>query len=309
MAIDVLRHLKYVLVTLEHGSMRQAAEVLGVRGTTVSRNITTIEQQFDMQIFERRNNGVRLTEEGQRWLESIRGLYDGLDEILRETARRNRKEGTLRIGLCSPVGLEFLLRLIERFRARHPEIRVAIRDGVSNDQVSAIRRRHIDVAFVCGSCDVRHCCSEEIWEEGLSIMLPAGHRLAKDETLTWEELAGERLLVPMGANGPQLDECFLERVKSDSAAPTIEHCHAGQATVLIKVRLGNGFTVVGESFAREIAINGTIWRSVTGKNSRCPVKAVWLDSNPKRAVLHLISIARNMAEERRAHPATDGREG
>lgn len=300
MSLDALRLLKYVLAAIEHGSMRRVAQALGVQESTVSRNISAFEQHLDIQLFERHSQGVRLTEEGERWLETTRSHIDGLEDVLLQAAHRNKGIARLRIGLCAPVGQEFLFRLIDRFRNKHPEIDVTIRDGSCHRHATAIRRRYLDIAFMCGCCEVKGCSSETIWEEGISVLLPGDHRLAKHDMLTWEELAGERLLVPIGAEGPQLDPCFLRRITTGSSAPIVEQCHASQATVLVKVRLGKGFALAGTSFARATAIENTVWRPITGRNSSCPVKAVWLESNPKRAVLHVVAIARNMAEERKA---------
>ncbi|WP_349365485.1 MAG: LysR substrate-binding domain-containing protein [Nitratireductor rhodophyticola] len=277
--------------------MRKAARALGVQESTVSRHISAIEQVLEIQFFERYNNGVRLTKEGQLWIESVQDHYDGLEEAVIRTARRHKDGEKLRIGLCAPVGLEFLLRLVDRFAATHPDIDVIIRDGSCAKQAAAIRRRHLDISFMCGCAEVRSCRNEPIWEEGLSVLLPSNHRLAMQETLTWQELAGEKLLVPLGPDGPQFDPCFLDQFVRGPNAPVVERCHASQTTVMINVRLGKGFTLAGESLARAAAIDGAVWRPIVGERSRCQVRAVWLDSNPKRAVLRLVGTAQNMAAE------------
>lgn len=144
----VLRNLKYVLTAAELGSMRKTARTLRVRESTVSRNIGTIEQQLDIQIFQRGHNGVRLTEEGRDWIESVRGLYDGLAEALSSAARRNKTHDRLRIGLSAPFGREFLIRLLDRFERAYPDVEITIEDGSCHRQVSAIRRRSLDIAFM-----------------------------------------------------------------------------------------------------------------------------------------------------------------
>jgi DNA-binding transcriptional LysR family regulator len=269
-----------------------------VRESTVSRNIGTIEQQLDIQIFQRGHDGVQLTDQGRDWIESVRGLYDGLEEALSQTAQRNREHDRLHIGLSAPFGREFLIRLIDRFEKTCPDIEVTIQDGSCRKQANAIRRRGLDLAFMCGSCNMRACQSETIWEEGIAALLPADHPLAGKPALTWNDLAGEHLLVPQGADGPLLDPCLTRRITAVEHAPVIEQCQACQATVILKVQIGKGFTITGESFARGVNIEGTVWRPITGPDTIGVIKAVWLGSNPKRAVLRLLGIARNMAGER-----------
>jgi DNA-binding transcriptional LysR family regulator len=294
---DALRFLKYVLAAAELGSMRRVARAFEVHESTVSRNICALEQQLDIQLFERHNSGIQLTEEGRTWIRSVRNHYDGLEETLTQSVRQNRKSDALRIGLSAPFGREFLVRLIDRFEKTYPKIVVTIQDGSCRNHVTAIRRRNLDIAFMCADCDKRACQSETVWEEGVAALLPADHSLAGKAALTWAELAGERLLVPQGADGPLLDPCLARQITAREEAPIIEQCQACQATVILKVQIGRGFTITGESFAKGVNIQGTVWRPIIGPDTIGVVKAVWLDSNPKRAVLRLLGIARNMAAQ------------
>lgn len=293
----VLRNLKYALAAAELGSMRRVARAFSVRESTVSRNIGTIEQQLDIQIFQRGHNGVRLTEEGRDWIESVRDHYDGLAEALSRAARQNKEQDRLRIGLGAPFGRDFLVRLIDRFERAYPNIEITLQDGTCRKQTSAIRRRHLDIAFMCDGYETRGCRFETIWEEGMAALLPAGHPLARKGSLTWSDLAGERLLVPQGADGPLLDPCLMHPITVNHRAPIVEQCRACQATVILKVQIGKGFTITGAGFAKGVSIEGTVWRPITGPDTTGVIKAVWLDSNPKRAILRLIGMARNMAGE------------
>lgn len=56
-----------------------------------------------------------------------------------------------------------------------------------------------------------------------------------------------------------------------------------------------GFHDYGRELRRGVDIQGTVWWPITGPETIGVIKAVWLDSNPKRAVLRLPGMARNMA--------------
>jgi len=277
--------------------MRRVAQALGVQESTVSRNIAAIEQYLNVQLFDRHNDGVQLTAEGKDWLASARGHFDGLEDALVEAAQRDEKTTVLRIGLGVPVGQESLLRLVNRFRKRYPNVDVSIRDGAASRLIAAVRRRRLDVAFVDGCCNVNACSAEMIWQEELSVLLPADHPLAPREALTWEDFSNERLLVPMGVDGPQVDPASLQILFEGMRAPEIEYCQAGPTTVAVKVKLGKGITLGDMGSAQSISIDGTVWRRITGRNSSCQIKAAWLDTNPEHHVLRLVAIAKGMTDQ------------
>lgn len=297
--VDTLRLLRFVFVTVEHGSMRKAALAMGVQQSAVSRHITTIEQTLDIRIFERSRAGVRLTDEGRDFLEQVQPHYDGLREALALTSGRMKDVEKLRIGLSAPIGREFLLKLIDRFARTYPEIDVGFSDGSPARHAQALRIRELDAAFMCACCKTKGCQSETLFEERFVVLLPETHRLAAKAELAWDDLGGERLLVPTGPDGPALDSCLTDLIVAGENPPVVEHCQATQATVIVKVQMGKGFTLSGESFAKSVSVAGTVWRPVTGRQSTGAVKIVWLDSNPGSSLQRLVTMAKNMAREGR----------
>ncbi|WP_434721333.1 LysR substrate-binding domain-containing protein [Mesorhizobium sp. RIZ17] len=290
---NALRLLTYAFAAMEYGSLRQAAKELRVRESSVSRNVVKLEQLLEMQLFERDVRGVRLTEAGRAWTEVVRAHYEGLQEAFRDTARDNRDANSLRIGLCAVAGGEFLKRLVDRFRKSCPHISLTIEDTPREQCVTAVRRRRLDVVFASGFGTVTSCRAEMLWQERVFVLMQAGHPLAEKQAVTWAELAGMQLLVPIGTSGPLLDFHMLEGVVAEVGGPDVKMCQAGQATVIFNVQLGQGIALAGESFAQTVAIDGTAWKPLQGRN--ISIKAFWLETNPKRAVLRLVGVARNMA--------------
>lgn len=115
MTIDVLRFSGYVKAAIEQGSFRQAALALNVEESTISRKIRFVEQELGLQLFERRHDGVRLTDIGREWAEEVLPRYDELCQAVLRTSVRASETEKLHIGLSAPVGREFLIRLIDRF--------------------------------------------------------------------------------------------------------------------------------------------------------------------------------------------------
>ncbi|CAN7702763.1 LysR family transcriptional regulator [Mesorhizobium amorphae] len=294
---NAIQLLTYAFAAMDHGSLRQAARVLRVQESSVSRNVVKLEQLLEMQLFERNVRGVRLTETGRSWIEIVRAHYEGLVEAFAERVRDNNDAKTLRIGLCWVTGGAFLKRLIDRFGEKYPDVSLTIEDVPSGQCLAAIRRRHFDIVFTHDIGDARFCSSEVFWQERLFVLLPSSHCLVEKSFLTWVDLADMCLLVPVGLEGPPLDLGLLERITADGG-PAVQACRANQATVMFQVQLGQGVTLAEASYAGIVGIDSAVWKPLGGKDSVSSIKGVWLESNPKRAVLRLVGLARNMAAAR-----------
>ena len=59
--------LRYLVEVTEARGLAEAARRLGINPTTLSRNISTIEDQLGLTLFERSRSGVRLTTAGRQW--------------------------------------------------------------------------------------------------------------------------------------------------------------------------------------------------------------------------------------------------
>ena len=130
-AIDIVSIAQGLLVA-ECLSFRRAAKVLGVRQSTVSRRVRSLEDRLGVSLFERYHGGVRVTAAGTRFLERARHALLHLDHAVKSAAAAGRGEnGVLRIGIFSSMGAGFLRELIREYSARHPDVVIQISEGAT----------------------------------------------------------------------------------------------------------------------------------------------------------------------------------
>ena len=67
-------HLEFFLATARHGTLSAAAKELDVNHTTVSRRIASLEKEFQIKLFKRKNTGYILTEHGENLLAEVRNI-------------------------------------------------------------------------------------------------------------------------------------------------------------------------------------------------------------------------------------------
>ena len=108
------------------------------------------------------------------------------------------------------------------------------------------------------------------------------------------DLAGEQLLIPTGENMAQFDPNLLAHITTSTEAPVVRHCAVSQSTIFMEVQLGKGVTLVSESLAKILRVDRTVWRPIAGPASFNQVSAIWLESNPKRAVFRRVALAKRI---------------
>jgi DNA-binding transcriptional LysR family regulator len=137
-------NLRYFLAVARAGKLTAAARRLGQDHTTVGRRIASLESAFQSKLFERRPDGYRLTEVGQRLYENVGALESSVWEIQRNIAgRTQRVEGLVRIGAPDDFGNVFLAKRIGELQGLHPGLKIELITSPSGFSVS---KREVDIA-------------------------------------------------------------------------------------------------------------------------------------------------------------------
>jgi DNA-binding transcriptional LysR family regulator len=209
--IDVISITQALLVA-EHLSFRQAAGVLGVRQSAVSRRVRSLEDTLGVSLFERYHGGVRLTAAGARFLERAHSALLQLDQAMETAGAAGRGEnGHLHIGIFASIATGLLRDLIRVFRKRHPDVALQISEGALRQHVELIQKRRVDVAFVVGTPAAPNCDTVQFWTERAFVVLPEDHVLCKKKDIEWNALRDEHFILRQSDPGPAIQDYMSRR--------------------------------------------------------------------------------------------------
>ena len=133
------------LVTAEEGSLSAAARALGLTQPTLGRQVTALEQELGVVLFERVGRELILTPGGLELVDHVRAMGDAANRVsLTASGQSQTIQGSICIS-ASEVHAAFLLPpIIARLRQMEPGIDVEI---VASNSVSDLRRREADIAI------------------------------------------------------------------------------------------------------------------------------------------------------------------
>jgi DNA-binding transcriptional LysR family regulator len=137
--------IRYFLAVGRGGSVRAAAERLGVNHATVLRRIAQLEQRLGVEIFEKRPTGYRLTTAGEEVLEFAEQMEASSHQLeTRVLGRDQSARGLLRVTLPPFLATHLLMPDLTEFARLHPDIEIEI---LSTGDVANLTNREADVAI------------------------------------------------------------------------------------------------------------------------------------------------------------------
>ncbi len=231
--IDLLR--AFVAVA-ETGSFTDATGLLGRTQSAVSQKIRRLEELLGRPVFRRTSRSVALTAEGETLLGHARRIL-AMNEAAVRALVTPGPGGTLRLGFCEDFMALQLPRLLARFTAVHPGIRLELRTGFSPALLEALDGGEIDLAIVKRDGEMQR--GRLIQREPLAWMAAAD----------WQPPPAEEPLPLVLMAAP----CSYRRIATealDSAQrPWTIRCAAhGLMAAQAAVAGGLGITVLGRSF-------------------------------------------------------------
>jgi len=138
-------NLRYFLAVARAGKLTAAARRLGQDHTTVGRRIASLEGAFRSKLFERRPEGYRLTELGQKLYENVKTLESSVWEIQRDLAGQTQEvEGVVRIGAPDDFGNLFLAKHIGALQSLHPGLKIEL---ITLPYTLSVSKREADISI------------------------------------------------------------------------------------------------------------------------------------------------------------------
>jgi DNA-binding transcriptional LysR family regulator len=243
-----LSQLRHAIAAADYGSFRQAAEVLSIKQSTLSRSIQLLEHRFGVPIFERSHGGVRPTPAGRAFLRMTRSILEQLDTLTAITKANGRGEaGRLAVGFCTSLTAGNLRASLLDFRQRFPQIELATVERRRTRLAIALRNGVIDVLIVVGNVLLPNSRTQSLWNERVFAVLPPEHPLATQEAIYWTDLRDETVILSQYDPGQEIEDLLVSKLVSPVERPKIERHDVSRDVVKSLVTMKAGIGIVLES--------------------------------------------------------------
>ena len=147
-----LNHLQIFVAIVEEKTMSAAAKRMHLTQPALSHNLKMLEEQLQVQLFQRQGRGLQLTPTGRSFLQQAQKLLSQAQEMI-VAARRNAVQDyfDLRIGSVDSAATHLLPNVFPMLQRSFPQLVVKLQTGRTPELLNGLSENELDLALVAHS--------------------------------------------------------------------------------------------------------------------------------------------------------------
>jgi LysR family transcriptional regulator, regulator for metE and metH len=229
------RHLRLVVAIADYGSLTRAGNQLHLTQSALSHQLSDLETQLGVRLFERLGKRMEPTLAGERLIARARIAIQQLREMEHEVKQvASGREAVVRVATECYTCYHWLPHLLKAFGERFPKIEIQIVPSATARPIRALLAGKIDVSIMMQLPRDRRVESVPLFDDELVAVVAPTHPLASRAYLEASDFAQEHLfnysppeesylyqhlltpagVVPRQLSIIQLTEAMLELVKA-----------------------------------------------------------------------------------------------
>jgi LysR family transcriptional regulator, hydrogen peroxide-inducible genes activator len=143
-----ITQLKYVLAVAEHKNFTLAAEKCFVTQPTLSMQIQKVEEELQIQIFDRTKKPIQLTDIGQKIVSQSKNIVNEADRIQDIVdQQKGFIGGEFRIGIIPTIMPTLLPMFLNNFIKKYPKVNLIIEELNTDEIIKRINNGQLDAAI------------------------------------------------------------------------------------------------------------------------------------------------------------------
>jgi DNA-binding transcriptional LysR family regulator len=217
-----LKDLEAFRAVMTTGSTLAAANLLGISQSAVSRRVSQLEKDLQLELFFQ--DGARLTPSRLNALLEPR-ILDVLERvnILQQTVNDLRSgrfsEALLRIAVPPGISKRILPQIIATFLQRHPETRFEVLHGTYSLIERMLEEKQAEIGFLRLPFGEKNFVNSKVIRARTVCAIPSGHPLTSKQVIRPEDLRNEPLVMLGRGRPPRHDIDLI--FSSNGVPPTI----------------------------------------------------------------------------------------
>ncbi len=234
-----VRYLRAVIILAEELNFTRAADRLHVAQSTLSKQITEIEEQHRLHLFNRDNKKVvEITDSGRIFVEEARSLLSHMERAFH--LAHDGGDAVLLIGHSLFADQAWVSALLAIRLPLYPKLRIRLISQFSIDLVRSVMAGELNLALVTAPPENSKITAVPFALTPLYAALPQTHAAAQKEHIALEDLARDEWILFARRVHPVVHDAIMDAARRAGIGP--KHAHeiitAQQAAHLVSEHVG-----------------------------------------------------------------------
>ncbi|GIU23542.1 LysR family transcriptional regulator [Shewanella schlegeliana] len=240
---------------VETGSLVEAADILNLPKSTLSRRLQALEEELNVKLFHRQSRAMTLTASGSHFYDKTTAMLATLEQTLSElSGEESEVTGHLRIMIFPVPELMHITHAIFEFMDLNPELTVEI---IISSEPQDMIRNNIDIAFMLEDAfNENEMVARHIFTERVHFFASPEYLSRVGRPVTPEELPAHNSILFRYPNGRIFNEVPFGKDRILSVKGNL--CVNSLATCLEATLMGRGISMMPLPFAKEYIDNGEL---------------------------------------------------
>lgn len=191
-----IKQIKYFVEVVRQGGMTQASEHLYIAQSTISKAIKSIENEYNITLFDRSQKQIKLTDIGQTFYDNsleFLALFEKLS--LEMNGVVNLQKGHIRIGLSPMMNVQMFTDSLNQFHQQYPKVTYEVIEGGGKVVEHNIDNDEIDIGITTLPVDSSVYHSYSLYDEELLLVVSKAHPLSQRTKVDFAELEDEEFIL------------------------------------------------------------------------------------------------------------------
>jgi LysR family hydrogen peroxide-inducible transcriptional activator len=230
-----ITQLQYVLAVAEHKNFTLAAEKCFVTQPTLSMQIQKVEEELNIQIFDRTKKPIQLTDIGQKIVNQAKNIVNEADRM-KDIVEQQKGfiGGEFKLGIIPTVMPTLLPMFLNTFVKKYPKVKLIIEELNTDDIILRLKNGNLDAAIAATPLNEEKLKEIVIYYEPFVAYIPEKHRIADKKEIEVSDLNLDEILLLQ--DGHCFRDGILNLCKNQDVAPVNNfQIQSGSFETLIKL--------------------------------------------------------------------------
>ena len=187
--------LHSLMKVVETGSFTRAAEQLSLTQPAVSQHIRSLESELNVRIFERKNNELHVTHEGEMVIKYARRMLSLYNNLRKDLTSEKRQLTSLTVGITHTAESNAIAEALARYVNSRSGVTIKIITDSQSNLHDMLKNYELDFAIVEGKINDPSLKYLILDTDCLVLAVSPGHRLAHRGMVTIGELQKEKMIL------------------------------------------------------------------------------------------------------------------